>query len=133
MDRIYHPYWLWEEVDAGMWSDVSDKKQWLKRAIAFTSDHKKYGRFMARVADEWKYSCENALTDKKINRKAWLGHAACAMAIGCPEYITREAWGFLSEKERELANREADRVIQAWEDAFAKGGRVRDYMGGSLL
>lgn len=133
MKRVYHPIDLWEELPAGMWATVSDRKAHLKRAIAFTSDHKKYGRFMLKVAIEWPFSCENALTDKKLNRKAWIGHAACAMAIGCPEDITREAWGHLTESQRELANREADRVIRAWEFAYESGGDIRKNMEGALL
>jgi len=60
------------------------------------------------------------LTDSNLNRKAWIGHAACAMALGCPEDITREAWGRLTDEQRILANREAERAIQQWERGYAK-------------
>lgn len=132
-DRVYHPYFDWEEVEANMWGEVKNRKAYLKKAIAFTGDHKKYGRFMLRVINEWPISCENALTDHKLNRRAWLGHAATAMALGCPEDITREAWGFLSERQRTLANREADRAICVWEGARASGEGVREYMDREML
>lgn len=119
-DRIYHPVCDWEEIEANMWGSVSNRSLFLNRAIKFTGDHKKYGRFMLRVANEWKYSCENALTDYNLNRKAWIGHAACALALGCPEDITREAWGKLTDEQRILANREAERAIQHWEGKYAK-------------
>jgi len=133
IDRIYHPYWLWEEVDHNMWGSVTDKKKFLKMAIEFTGDHKKYGRFMARVVSEWKYSCENALTDQYINRKAWVGHAACALAMGCPESITREAWSHLTDEQQLLANKEAERAIQAWEYNAYKNKVVCDGVGEALL
>lgn len=127
--RVYHPYWDWEEIDYGMWGAVSDRKLWIKRAIAFTGDHQKYGRFMMRVVNEWSISCENALTDQNINRKAWIGHAACALAIGCPEDITREAWRHLTNEQRTLANKEADRAIQTWENSYIKSNGLHQGVG----
>lgn len=119
-NRIYHPVWDWEENNFNMWGAVSNRNNYLKKAIEFTGDHKKYGRFMMRVANEWKISCENSLTDYSINRKAWIGHAACALALGCPEDITRQAWGELTDGQRLLANREAEAAIQHWERSYAK-------------
>ena len=118
--RIYHPIWDWEENNYNMWGECQDRSAMLKKAIAFTGNHKKYGRFMRRVVNEWKYSCENALTDYSLNRKAWLGHAATALALACPEDITREAWGHLSDEQQLLANREAENSIQQWERNHAK-------------
>jgi len=119
-DRVYHSYWDWEENNFNMWGAVENKKKWIKKAIAFTGDHLKYGRFMMRVINEWPISCENALTDYNINRKAWIGHAAVALAIQCPESIVREAWGHLTDEQRFLANKQAERAIQAWEKHYGE-------------
>ena len=114
-DRIYHPYWMWEELEHNMWGDVNDKPKFLKAAIEFTGDHKKYDRFMMRVVNEWLYSCEHNLSNKTQNRKAWVGHAAVALALGCPEDIVRSAWGHLTEEQQILANNEASIAIKYWE------------------
>lgn len=132
-ERIYHPYWKWEEIDANMWGSVNDRKKALKKAIDFTGDHKRYGRFMMRVVNQWRYSCENALTDYSLNRRAWVGHAAVALALGIPEDITRLAWGKLTDEQRLLANKEADRAIQWWEHNYAKNRGVHQNVGESLL
>lgn len=108
-----------------MWGSVQDRSAWLQRAIIFTGNHAEYGHYMRRVIEEWPVSCENALTDYNLNRKAWIGHAACALALNCPEDITRKAWGFLSNEQRVLANKEAARAIQIWEDNCAKGSPLR--------
>jgi hypothetical protein len=119
--RVYHPVHLWEEVtQSNMWGEVEDRKEMLKKAVEFTGDHKLYGSYMFRVIEEWPYSCENALTDRMLNRKAWIGHAACAMAIGCPEDITRKAWGFLTHEQRAMANRQAATAIGKWEENYRK-------------
>jgi len=131
--RVYHPYELWEEIKFGMWDDVSDEKEWLEKAILFTGDHKLYGSFMMRVVYEWPISCENALTDYNINRRAWVGHAACALGMGCPEHITRKSWRFLSYEQQYLANEEASRAIRAWENDYFKSQQLRESLGGALL
>lgn len=131
--RVYHHYLDWEEIDSNMWGSVTNKQKYLEKAIEFTGDHKKYGRFMQKVVDTWKVSCENALTDYSLNRRAWVGHAACALALGCPESITREAWGKLTDEQQLLANKEADRAIKLWENNYFESGGVCIDMGGSLL
>lgn len=123
--RVYHPADLWEEIDANMWGSVTNKKKYLNAAIKFTGDHKRYGRFMMRVVNEWPFSCENALTDENLNRRAWVGHAACAMALGCPEAITREAWGHLAGYQQDLANAQADNAIKVWEENYAEEKNIK--------
>ena len=132
-ERIYHHYLDWEEIDFNMWGSVKNRDDYLEKAIKFTGDHKLYGRFMVRVANEWKNSCENALTDYYINRRAWIGHAACALAIGCPEDITREAWGRLNSEQQLLANKKADEAIQLWEYNHLKSGGVCIDVGEQML
>lgn len=132
-ERVYHPYETWEEMAHNMWGEVDNQKEWLERAIAFTGDHKLYGSYMMRVIYEWPISCENALTDPQLNKRAWVGHAACALALKCPEDITRKAWGYLTDEQRLLANKEAERAIQAWENNYRKSKNLCGYMGGSLL
>ena len=122
--QVFHPYWDWEEIDHNMWGSVPNRKAMLNKAIKFTGDHKKYGRFMQRVVSEWPISCENALTDPHINKRAWVGHAAAALAISCPEDITREAWKHLSDEQKLLANQEADRAIQAWQHNYIKNKKL---------
>lgn len=98
-----------------MWGRVKDRQSYLNRAIEFTGNHVLYGQWMMRVIEEWPNTCEHNLTNKTINRKAWIGHAAVAMAIQCPEDIVRAAWGFLSQEQRELANEQARLAIEEWE------------------
>ena len=84
-------------------------------AIEFTGDAELYGSYMLRVTQEWPNSCEHNLTDRSQNRRAWIGHAAVALAIQCPEDIVRSAWSRLSEKQQIDANAQADAAIRSWE------------------
>ena len=105
----------------------------LQDAIDFTGDHMAYGLAMRRVIDEWVFSCENSLTNYRINRKAWLGHAAAALEIGSSEENTRKAWRFLDERQRTLANREAARHIGIWEKRYIEDKRLHLDMVQPLL
>lgn len=118
-ERVYWNCYEWEEMQHNMWGSVKCRSQFLTRAIDFTGNHNLYGSYMMRVVNEWPISCENALTDYSLNRKAWVGHAACALALQCPEDITREAWGYLTDEQRALANRQAAAAIGQWEDNYA--------------
>lgn len=131
--RVYHPYSEWEEVKYNMWGTVSDRDSKLLEAIEFTGNHILYGSYMRKVVEEWPISCENALTDYFLNRKAWLGHAACALAIQCPEDIIRLAWGKLTDEQQLLANKEAERAIQTWEYNYIKGKELYKDMGEPML
>jgi len=132
-DRVYHPVSLWEEVASNMWGGVADRKLAVLRAIEFTGDHIKYGGHMMRVIMEWPISCENALTDCSLNRRAWIGHAAVALALQIPEDITRLAWGRLTDEQRLLANKEADRAIRCWSINYAKSRGILQDVGEPML
>lgn len=130
---MFHPYYEWEEVGANMWGTVDDRRGFMLSAIQFTGDHKRYGAYMMRVIEEWPISCENALTDPYLNHRAWVGHAACALAFGCPEDIVRAAWAHLTDEQKLLANKEADRAISAWWEHREQGPGVDGNMGQQVL
>ena len=121
--EIWHPYTTWEEMQFNMWGNVKDRAQWLQRAIDFTGNHELYGSWMLKVVDVWPMSCEQNLTKLDTNRKAWIGHAAVALAIQCPEDIVRQAWGFLSDEQQKLANKKAQEAIDEWEKRNGFCGR----------
>lgn len=125
LKRIWLPIDTWEEIGFNMWGDAPNRRIALYRAQIFTGNHRLYGRYMQRVTFEWPNSCINALTDYNLNRKAWIGHAACALALRCPEDITRQAWGLLTNEQRTLANRQADRAICAWEMRYSASLGIR--------
>ena len=129
--KIWHPYTEWE--DLGMWEPCAakDRKPMVEKAISFTGDHALYGSWMMRVIVEMPKACEHNLTDLNMNRRAWVGHAACYLATGCPEDVTREAWGLLSDKQRELANKQADNAIAKWESEHERKNFELDRKMGS--
>jgi hypothetical protein len=74
---------------------------------------------MLKAIDLWPVSCEHNLSCTGMNRQAWIGHAACCIATGCPEHITRLAWHTLTQKQQDEANAKADFAIKTWEERNA--------------
>lgn len=126
MKRLWHHYLKWEEVNSPMWrrSPKNEHDLLLQVAIEFTGNSKKYGDAMLQVLVNWPISCEHNLTDQNQNRQAWIGHAACAITIECPEYIVREAWGQLTQIQRDEANEVADFAIAEFEEQHAAKNSV---------
>jgi len=123
MQRIYHPFHMWEDWKAGMWRKVSGEEEriMLEKAIEFTGDAELYGQWMNQVIQQWPVSCEHNLTDLSQNRKAWVGHGAVTLALGIPEHVTRSAWGYLTKQQQDDANAVADKAIEAWERLANRG------------
>lgn len=99
-----------------MWNVCKyDEKRFLNKAIEFTGNDLLYGKAMLRVIIEWPLTCLHNLSNLGINRKAFIGHAACSLEFDCPENITRMAWGYLTDEQRLKANQRADEAISQWE------------------
>jgi hypothetical protein len=120
MKRIYHPYWNWEDFKAGMWCNISKEEEtiYLQKAINFTGNADLYGEWMLKVIEQWPIACEHNLSCTTMNRQAFIGHAACCLAIGCPEHITRLAWHQLTQDQQDRANIKADYAIKMWEEKY---------------
>ena len=117
MERIFHHFNKWEDYLNGMWRTVSkdEEARILPLAIEFTGNAELYGAAMLRVIDEWPIACEHNLTNTQINRQAWLGHSACCIEFGWPEYLVRQAWHQLSQQQQDEANEKASLAISIFE------------------
>ncbi len=113
-----------------MWGESDDKDRDLRRAVLFTGNHRLYGKYMLRVVNEWPISCGNALSNKSI---AWIGHAAAALALRIPENIVRQAWGQLTDEQREKANEQASNAIGEWRRLQDANSEPHKEVGAKLL
>lgn len=118
--RIYHHFSKCEEFKSIMWQSSLgiDKEEKISQCVKFMSDCDVFESFMIAVINEWPISCEANLTNSGINQVAWLGQAAAAIGIECPEDITKEAWGKLTQEQMDSANNAAKRQIKKWKDNY---------------
>ena len=115
MKRIFHHYNKWEDYHAGMYDESKDGRQErVQMAAHILGTPDICEKAMRKVVAEWEIATEYNLSNAEINRKAWLGQAACSCYAGVHEDETREAWGIMTEKQRIKANQIAACIIKEW-------------------
>ena len=68
---------------------------------------------LGRLIVEWKHSCEHYLTNKAMNRIAWLGQAAMCYATGVPSVFC-SGFNLLTMEEQSRANLTALEYLNIW-------------------
>ena len=118
MNRIYHPYWLWEDDKAGFDNNVSGerKKELVEKVVEMFNSEELTKQNMNLVIQLWKYSCEHNLTNISLNRIAYIGQSACCIYANVPCTITMEAWSLLSDDVKKRSDKIAESVINLWEN-----------------
>jgi ParB-like chromosome segregation protein Spo0J len=139
-DRKFHTFDKWECHKAGFYKSTKDgmTAQQCREAYAtFFRNLELFDQTLACVTAEWKHSCEHYLTNKAMNRIAWLGQAAVCRNTGVPSVFC-SGFNLLSDAEQQAANHVALRHLNAWlssrgmaevtmEEAISAGRQVEIY------
>jgi len=118
MERIYHPYWLWEDYKNGFYENVSGEEKQIKiqKVFEMFNNEKLTIDNMNYVVDNWRYSMEHNLSNPSINKIAYIGQSACCNYAKIPNSITMECWSKLSKEVQERANKNAIDSISRWNE-----------------
>lgn len=114
--RIFHTYDKWECHKAGLYaSNVEgmsheECQEEFKRIL---SDEKLFEEILSKLIVEWKHSCEHYLTNKSMNRIAWLGQAAVCYHSGIPAKYSN-AWFDMEQRFQDRANQIAFKYLNKW-------------------
>lgn len=115
-DRIFHTYDKWECYPAGFY-ETSLKEKTNEECenifIDIITNEDKFRKGLNGVISEWKNSCEHYLTNKSMNRIAWLGQASVCYLSGVPSRYAG-AWFDISEDKRNKANDIALEYLNKW-------------------
>jgi ParB-like chromosome segregation protein Spo0J len=120
--RIFHTYDKWECAKAGFYASTKDgmTSEQCQRVFAeFLKDTDLFAETLQKVITEWKHSCEHYLTNRAMNRIAWLGQASVCYAKGIPSQFS-SGWSLLTPDEQEKANEVALEYLNKW---FIANGR----------
>lgn len=114
--RIFHTYDKWECHKAGFYA--SKKEGWSNEQceneyVRILTDEELFRKALNRVINEWKNSCEHYLTNKAMNRIAWLGQASVCILSGVPSTYSG-AWFKLSKEQQDKANMIALEYLNKW-------------------
>lgn len=115
-DRIFHTYDKWECYEAGFFNTSVQgmKKDEAEFKFAtFLKDINKFEEALNYIIHNWKYSCEQNLTNIAFNRIAWLGQASVCYATGIPA-VYRAGWFLLNEYEQLKADNMALKYLNIW-------------------
>ena len=118
--RVFHHFNKCEEYQSNMWKAClpNEKNKLIEAARELMININDFYNAMLKVIKEWVYSCESNFTASSINHQAWIGHAACAIAVNSPEDITRLAWRTLTQEQQDKANEAADKAIAVWKGNY---------------
>lgn len=114
--RIFHTYDKWECHKAGFYKNVKEgwtHKQCEEEFVSVLSNSKLFDKILKKVVSEWKHSCEHYLTNKSMNRIAWLGQAAVCYHSGVPARYSN-AWFDLTDEQQNKANKVAFKYLNKW-------------------
>ena len=115
-DRIFHTYNKWECYKAGFYNTTQPGMTRIQCENAygvFLSDLDRFEDALGHVITEWKHSCEHYLTNKAMNRIAWLGQASMCYATGIPA-VFRGGFYLMSDDHQQQANELALKYLNKW-------------------
>ena len=117
IERIYHPWNLWEDYESGFYNNFSgkEKQSMIDKAVEMFSSKELTRENMDKVIKTWVLSCEQNLTNNGMNKVAYIGQAACCIYAGIPATVTMEAWSSVSKENQDVANQVAEEILKEWE------------------
>jgi len=138
--RIFHTFDKWECHKAGFYKNIKDgwtNEECELEYIIILTDENLFRSSLKRVIEEWNNSCEHYLTNKSMNRIAWLGQASVCIASGIPSSYSG-AWFKLSKDQQDKANSIALEYLNEWlkknsrddvslDDALCTGRQIELY------
>jgi len=114
--RVFHTWDKWECFPAGFYeSSLKDKshEECQDLFIKVLSSKELFSKALDGLIHNWKNSCEHYLTNKSMNRIAWLGQAAVCYSTGVPARYS-SAWFKITEDKRNEANEMALKYLNIW-------------------
>lgn len=116
MKQFFAHYEEWEDYKNGMYcGTVNRDEEQIKNAKKVLSDPYLFKNILIDLVRQWQISSKVNLTNTGINRRAWLGAAACSFKFNVTETNTRYAWNELNEKQQFEANTIAEEIINQFE------------------
>lgn len=116
IERIFHTYDKWECYPAGFYESSlknMSHDECKAKFVEILSSEELFSKALSGVISEWKNSCEHYLTNKSMNRIAWLGQASVCYLSGVPSRYSG-AWFDVSEENRKKADELALKYLNIW-------------------
>lgn len=119
-DRIFHTFDKWECHKAGFYASSKKDMTAEQCEIAYRdilADTELFAATLDRVINEWVNSCEHYLTNKAMNRIAWLVQASVCLYAGIPSKFCA-GFNLLTPEQQQVANETALVALNKWMDKY---------------
>lgn len=114
--RVFHTYDKWECHKAGFYASVKEgmtHEECKQAYIDILTNIPLFESILDKVITEWVHSCEHYLSNKAMNRIAWLGQACVCYHSGVPSRYAN-SWFDLTEEQQNQANYSALKALNKW-------------------
>lgn len=121
-DRLFHTFEKWECHKAGFYSSKKEgmtAEQCEKEYANYLSDEERFKVGLEGIINEWVNSCEHYLTNKAMNRIAWLGQAAMCYSTGIPSKFC-SGFNLLTPDQQDKANQIALDALNGWMKKYGR-------------
>ena len=108
-------YTLWEDYNNGMYNNTKNEENDIKKALIIFKDFNRFDSLCKKVIENWRVSCVENLTNKHINRVAWIGQASLNIVDFIPGRITKKCWKLLDSETQNKLNKIAYNKILEYE------------------
>ena len=115
-DRIFHTFDKWESIKYGFFDTnhkTMSKIQCEYKYKELLTNEERFRNVLESITSEWVFACEHNLTNKAMNRIAWLGQAALAYEYSIPA-IYSSGWKLLDNEEQKKADEIALDALNSW-------------------
>ena len=119
-NRFFHTFDKWECHKAGFYQPTKfgmKQSECENEYLRVLSNLDLFEEALNKVINEWVYSCEHYLTNKSMNRIAWLGQASVCYLTGVPSKFS-SGWFLLSDEEKNKANNLALKYLNIWLEKY---------------
>lgn len=114
--RIFYHHDKWECWKNGLYYNAkANNENHIKKSVLVLSNQKLFFMWCNILKKRWPVSFEVHISNKTINRQAWIGQAACCVSHTANQYQTISAWNELNQSEKDIANSIADFYIKNFE------------------
>ena len=114
--RIFHTYDKWELFEYGFFNSTHKKwsaEQCRHKYKEFLSDTDLFRKTINELFESCPNSCEHNLTNRSLNRIAWIGQASVAFKYQIPAVFC-SGFNLLSDEQQQVANNVAFEELNKW-------------------
>lgn len=92
-----------------------DLESELNKTLIYLKNHGKFAYHMEEVVNCWPNTMINHLTNKHLNKIAFIGQCAAFYGIQSTPRVTKLAWKRLTANEMNKNNESAEKILRLWE------------------